>query len=174
MGESKRKHDRVKAETKAVFSEDPYARVVWSDETGTFVIDQGDPERAKKLLEETVMKNLDELTSEGNAKELEGTARQVREMKTEPRHEQFYSDIMLSAMRNRLQDREIVALLGVMIGRAIGGVMLVGGTEEDRRTLVDTAVYNMKLGREAAPSLFGALGAGHPDTPKDTPKDLKS
>ena len=75
-------------------------------------------------------------------------------------HEEFYNDVMASALRLKLQDREIVALLSVMVGRACG-IAAVRGTEEDRATLVDTAVYNLKFGREGAAELLAALGKGH-------------
>lgn len=75
-------------------------------------------------------------------------------------HEEFYNDVMGSALRLKLQDREIVALLAVIVGRACG-VAAVAGTEEDRATLVDTAVYNLKFGRERAADLLAALGKGH-------------
>lgn len=75
-------------------------------------------------------------------------------------HEEFYNDVMGSALRLKLQDREIVALLSVMVGRACG-VAAVAGTEEDRATLVDTAIHNLKFGREGAAGLLAALGKGH-------------
>lgn len=75
-------------------------------------------------------------------------------------HEEFYNDVMGSALRLKLQDREIVALLSMMVGRACG-VAAVVGTEEDRATLVDTAVHNLKFGREGASALLAALGKGH-------------
>lgn len=78
----------------------------------------------------------------------------------EKKHEMFYHDIMASAVTNKLQDREIVAILGMVIGRMVGGAEQIG-TESDRATLVDTAIYNMKLGRAEAGKLMNALGKGH-------------
>lgn len=76
------------------------------------------------------------------------------------RHEKFYHDIMASAVTNKLADREIVAILGMTIGRFVGAAADIG-TESDRATLVDTAVYNMKMGRQHAKKLLDALGKGH-------------
>lgn len=75
-------------------------------------------------------------------------------------HEMFYHDVMASAVTNKLQDRELIAILGMIIGRMVGGAELIG-TESDRATLVDTAIYNMKLGRAEAGKLMNALGKGH-------------
>ena len=75
-------------------------------------------------------------------------------------HEEFYNDVMGSALRLKLQDRELVALLAVIVGRACGAAALQG-TEEDRATLVDTAIYNLKFGRERAADMIAALGKGH-------------
>ena len=75
-------------------------------------------------------------------------------------HEEFYNDVLGSALRLKLQDREIVALLALMVGRACG-IAAEKGTEEDRATLVDTTVANLKFGRENAAGLLDALGKGH-------------
>jgi hypothetical protein len=75
-------------------------------------------------------------------------------------HEMFYNDVMASALRNKLQDREIVALLAVIVGRMCG-TAAIAGTESDRATLVDTAKHNLQFGREHAADLLTALGKGH-------------
>jgi CRP-like cAMP-binding protein len=75
-------------------------------------------------------------------------------------HEMFYSELMESALRHKLQDREIVALLSVIVGRMCAGAAAIG-TEEDRATLVDTAIHNLHFGREHGAELINALGKGH-------------
>jgi hypothetical protein len=75
-------------------------------------------------------------------------------------HERFYADVAASSLRHGLQDREMIALLALMIGRMCG-IAAINGTEEDRATLVDTAVHNLKFGRESAAALLDALGKGH-------------
>lgn len=84
----------------------------------------------------------------------------VRVLEPTAAHERFYMDVTAAAQRHKLQDRETVALLALMIGRMCG-IAAVAGTEEDRATLVDTAVHNLKFGREGAAALLDALGKGH-------------
>lgn len=81
-------------------------------------------------------------------------------MPAKPEYEMFYNDVMASALRNKLQDREIVALLAMTVGRMCG-VAAISGTESDRATLVDTAKFNLHFGREHAADLMKALGKGH-------------
>jgi len=75
-------------------------------------------------------------------------------------HEIFYNDILASARKYKLNDREFVAILALIVGRMCG-VAAVNGTESDRATLVDTAKYNLQFGREHAADLLAALGKGH-------------
>jgi hypothetical protein len=72
------------------------------------------------------------------------------------KHEKFYHDIMASAVLNKLQDREIVAILALTLGRFIG-TAAIKGTKVDRDTLLDTALHNMNLGNGEADKFINAL-----------------
>lgn len=80
-----------------------------------------------------------------------------RVLKSLPKHEKFYHDIVASAVTNDIKDAELVAILSLIIGRAIGAAK----PGEDKDTMRDTALANITQGAGEIKGLLKAVGKGH-------------
>lgn len=81
----------------------------------------------------------------------------IRYVEASKAHELFYGDVTASAVRNKLSDAELAAILANILGRMVGAAK----PGVDKTTIEDTIVHNLQNGREAIPGLLAAIGKGH-------------
>ena len=82
----------------------------------------------------------------------------LQHLKAEPRHEAFYKTVMDATEECGLQDREAVALLGLILGRFIA-VAKIYGNEKDYETVLQTVIHNVTQAIGDAPELAKAFAS---------------
>lgn len=82
---------------------------------------------------------------------------QIRYVEARPELERFYHDVTASALKHKLSDAELAAILSTVCGRMIGAAK----PGEDQDTIRDTIVHNIQQGRVEVPGLLAAVGKGN-------------